>query len=90
MANARKHAAGRPVTVLLRFDDDRVALTVADRGDQRSTHVDVATAHRPPRPDGVGGGYGLAGMHERLRLVGGSLTAGQSADGWRIHAEVPT
>ncbi len=90
MANARKHATGRPVTVLLRFDDDRVRLTVTDRGAQRSTNDDVATAHQPPAPDGVGGGYGLAGMHERLRLVGGSLTAGQSADGWRVHAEVPT
>lgn len=89
MANARKHAAGRPVTVVLRFDDDRVALTVANRSDPLRTDGDVATARRLPAPDAVGGGYGLASMHERLRLVGGSLTAGPSADGWRVHAEVP-
>jgi signal transduction histidine kinase len=89
MANARKHAAGRPVTVVLRFDDDRVALTVADRGDQRGADDDGATGRQSPAPDGVGGGYCLAGMSERLRLVGGSLTAGPSAGGWRVHAEVP-
>jgi signal transduction histidine kinase len=89
MANARKHAAGRPVTVVLRFDDDRVALTVADRSDQHGTDDDVATARQLAAPDGVGGGYGLAGMHERLRLVGGSLTAGPSTGGWRVYAEVP-
>ncbi|HEV7711708.1 MAG TPA: ATP-binding protein [Asanoa sp.] len=82
MANARKHAAGRPVTVVLRFDDDRVALTVADESGD-------LTAHQLPAPDGVGGGYGLASMHERLRLVGGSLTAGPTGAGWRVHAEVP-
>jgi signal transduction histidine kinase len=82
MANARKHAAGRPVTVVLRFDDDRVALTVADES------ADL-TARQLPAPDGVGGGYGLASMHERLRLVGGSLTAGPTGGGWRVHAEVP-
>lgn len=38
---------------------------------------------------GVGGGYGLAGMHERLRLVGGSLMAGPIPNGWSVHAEVP-
>ncbi len=89
MANARKHAAGRPVTVVLRFDDDRVALTVANRSAQPRADDDVPTARQVPAPDAVGGGYGLASMHERLRLVGGSLTAGPSADGWRVHAEVP-
>jgi hypothetical protein len=39
--------------------------------------------------DLAGGGYGLAGMRERLRLVGGSLTAGPLAGGWTVRAEVP-
>ena len=83
MANAGKHAAGHPVTVELRFGEGRVALTIADRGETPGTGGAATAA------GGVGGGYGLAGMHERLRLVGGELTAGPSGDGWRVHAEVP-
>jgi signal transduction histidine kinase len=84
MANARKHAAGRSVTIALRFDADRVALTVAD-----DDAADTAPVPQLLAPDGVGGGYGLAGMRERLRMVGGSLVAGPADGGWRVHAEVP-
>jgi signal transduction histidine kinase len=89
MANARKHAAGRPVIVVLRYDDDRVALTVADQSGQDGADGDVTSTRPVPKSVGVSGGYGLASMRERLRLVGGSLTAGPSAGGWRVHAEVP-
>jgi len=36
------------------------------------------------------GGYGLIGMAERAKLLGGSLDAGRGPDGgWRIAAELP-
>ena len=36
------------------------------------------------------GGYGLAGMRERLELAGGRLAAGPGAEGWTVSAEVPS
>ncbi|MDN3360094.1 sensor histidine kinase [Actinomadura sp. DC4] len=78
LVNARKHAAGRPVGVHLCYEPDRVALAV----------VDGATREAPGTPAGTGG-YGLAGMRERLRLAGGSLVAGPVPGGWAVHAEVP-
>ena len=37
----------------------------------------------------TGEGFGLAGMGERLALVGGTLTAGPDGDDWLVVAEVP-
>jgi signal transduction histidine kinase len=37
----------------------------------------------------AGEGFGLAGMRERLALVGGTLTAGPDGDDWLVVAEVP-
>ncbi|EWM13497.1 GAF sensor signal transduction histidine kinase [Kutzneria sp. 744] len=34
-------------------------------------------------------GHGLTGMRERIALVGGTLTAGRSGEGWLVTAEVP-
>lgn len=37
-----------------------------------------------------GSGLGLAGMRERMALLGGSLAAGRTPDGaWRVHARIP-
>ncbi len=39
----------------------------------------------------VGGpGFGLIGMRERARSIGGSLLAGPEGDGWRVEANLPT
>ena len=38
---------------------------------------------------GASGGYGLAGMRERLLLIGGILATGQSDTGWTVTAQVP-
>jgi signal transduction histidine kinase len=35
------------------------------------------------------GGFGLVGMRERARSVGGTVLAGPVADGWRVSAELP-
>jgi signal transduction histidine kinase len=37
----------------------------------------------------VNGGYGLAGMRERLLLVKGTLSAGQNGRDWVVMAKVP-
>jgi signal transduction histidine kinase len=53
--------------------------------------ADDAPAGRPaPSWFGRGGGYGLAGMRERVEALGGSLNAGSGpAGGWVVRAEVP-
>jgi signal transduction histidine kinase len=37
----------------------------------------------------VNGGFGLAGMRERLLLVGGTLSVGPDGGDWIVVAEVP-
>jgi signal transduction histidine kinase len=75
LANTRKHAPGAPVEVRLAYGDD-VLLTVEDR-----------PGRRPERA--APGGYGLVGMRERAELVGGTLTAGPTDEGWRVELRVP-
>lgn len=87
LVNARKHAPGLPVSLRLRYDPGQVNLTVRDGAGPA-----LPSQPGPPQEPagaGVGGGYGLAGMRERLRLAGGSLTAGPVEGGWVVRAEVP-
>lgn len=44
----------------------------------------------PERAAGLSGGAGLPGLAERVRLVGGSLTAGPVGDAWVVEADLPT
>jgi signal transduction histidine kinase len=37
----------------------------------------------------MGGGRGLEGLHERIQMAGGRMSAGPTADGWRVDIEVP-
>lgn len=79
LTNAAKHAPGAAVTV-------KVA---------RSAEGTTVTVHHPRPPAGqlpsrTGGGLGLTGLHERVRLTGGTLEAGPTADGgFRVHAWLP-
>jgi signal transduction histidine kinase len=81
LVNAAKHAAGQPVAVRLDYGDADVRLTVRN-GLPPGTGppADVST---------VNGGYGLTGMHERLRLLNGTLEAGRRDGQWIVTAELP-
>jgi signal transduction histidine kinase len=83
LVNAAKHAAGQPVAVRLDYGDADVQLTVRNDlpadGDTRQP-ADVST---------VNGGYGLTGMHERLRLLNGTLEAGRRDGQWIVTAQLP-
>src|SRR5262249_19634945 len=71
LSNASQHAPGAAVTVSVDQDSGAVLLRVANgRGE-------------PPGPsrNGHGPGHGLAGMRERVALLGGSLSAGPAPDG---------
>jgi signal transduction histidine kinase len=79
LANVRKHAAAGQVSVRLSYADAKVRLTVADDG----AGFDV---------NHVNGGYGLRGMRERVRQVGGTIqvrSAVGTGAGTEISVEVP-
>ena len=79
ITNALRHArhASR-VSVRVVGHDDRVELTVADDG----------TAADAPHSETTG--YGLLGMSERAKLLGGTVTSGPRASGgWSVAATLP-
>ncbi|OHV25760.1 two-component sensor histidine kinase [Parafrankia soli] len=79
ITNARRHARhANHVEVVVSADDACVRLSVRDDGD-------TAALHPPPSP-----GYGLTGMIERARLLGGTCEAGPAPDrGWTVTATLP-
>lgn len=81
MVNAAKHAPGQPVAVRLDYGDGGLRLRVVNQvdGDERA----------PRGSPGPGGGYGLTGMGERLRLLNGTLRAGLRDNEWVVTAELP-
>jgi len=77
LANVRKHAAAGQVSVGLCYADRTVRLTVTDDGH----------GFDPGQPNG---GYGLKGMRDRVRQVGGTLTVTtKPGAGTEVSAEVP-
>lgn len=78
VTNARLHARGATrVAVRVVGDTDQVWLTVDDDG--------AASAVRDSPS-----GYGLVGMRERVKLLGGTFHAGPNANGgWRVEAILP-
>lgn len=77
LTNTVRYAAGSTVRVRITTDDDATELLVEN------------DAGEAPGPGGLGGGRGLPGMRERAELVGGTLGAGPSGSGWRVHARLP-
>ena len=75
LANVARHAPGNHVTLSVDVSGDVVRLVVADRGRPAS----------PPDPDSSQ--FGLVGMAERARALGGQFEAGPTADGWRVEAD---
>ena len=78
LTNTLKHAGAAPTEVHLRWGEDELELEILDRGG-------TGTAR-----NGTGGGHGLVGMAERVRLYGGELEAGpRPAGGFRVRARLP-
>jgi signal transduction histidine kinase len=78
LTNIRKHAKPDRVLISLVYQPAGTELSVEDR----SVNRDGATP-------GDGTGYGLTGMRERAELLGGTLTAGPTADGFRVKLWIP-
>ena len=78
ITNAVRHARhATRIRVTVRGDNDCVRLTVGDDGD-------------PGSFDARSSGFGLIGMAERAKLLGGTLEAGPSRNrGWTVQAVLP-
>jgi signal transduction histidine kinase len=79
LANVARHAPSNRVELSLDLDapTSEVRLVIADHGRTPDT------AHHDE------GHFGLLGMRERARALGGELEAGPTVDGWRVEARLP-
>jgi len=88
LTNVHKHASADRVEIRLDYAGSGARLVVEDFG-QRG---DIPAAGAG-NADGAGGangtGYGLTGMRERAELLGGTLTTGPTAAGYRVDLWVP-
>jgi signal transduction histidine kinase len=78
LTNTLKHAGAAPTEVHLRWGEDELELEILDRGGAGTSR------------NGSGGGHGLLGMAERVRLYGGELETGPLPEGgWTVRATLP-
>jgi signal transduction histidine kinase len=76
LTNVRKHAEASAVAIRLHYRADGIELVVENDGRPRASSL-------------PGGSYGLSGMRERAALLGGSLEAGPTAEGYRVWLWIP-
>jgi two-component system sensor histidine kinase UhpB len=82
--NVVRHANARHAEVTLRRDENRLTVTVTDDG--------LGIRYDPNSPEAIRDGhFGLVGMQERIRAIGGTLRYGPPPDrkGTRVQAELP-
>ncbi|HZU46277.1 MAG TPA: histidine kinase, partial [Mycobacterium sp.] len=78
LANIAKHAPDSKATVRLVISPSVAVLAIVNA-------MPVAVPSGSPSADG----RGLAGMRQRVELLGGVLDAGPCRDGWSVRAEIP-
>jgi len=82
LRNAFRHACAKQVEAEIRYDDEQFRLRIRDDG----TGIDSAVLSR----DGSEGHYGLRGMRERAKLIGGKLTVWSEVDaGTELELYIP-
>jgi signal transduction histidine kinase len=75
LTNVRKHSGARRVEVIVRYRDEAVHVEVIDDGDGSGP--------------GGGSGKGLAGVRERVAVLGGHVVAGSGPHGFALRAVLP-
>jgi len=83
LRNVAKHAEATRAEVEVKFDEDKIAITISDDGKGFEPPESLGTL--PPT-----GKLGLAGMQERVQLLGGNLKLeSQRGKGTTIFVEAP-
>jgi signal transduction histidine kinase len=75
LTNVRKHSGARRVEVIVRYGDEAIHVEVVDDGDGSGP--------------GGGSGKGLAGVRERVGILGGHVLAGPDDRGFALRAMLP-
>jgi len=81
LTNVHKHAPGMPTRVRVEHRAETVGVEIGNR--LPTPPATIAAAATP------GTGLGLMGLHERVRLAGGTLTTGPDADRFVVRALLP-
>jgi signal transduction histidine kinase len=76
LTNALAHAGPVRAGVTVEYRDDALAVAVTNECG-------------PAGPPGLAGGHGLRGLRERVRLLGGELSAAPRAGGYAVRAVLP-
>ena len=84
LGNIHRHAGCRTARIRLLPQEDQVVVEITDDG--RGIAPDLLQAIRQGAP---AGGVGIAGMKERLQMLGGSLEVESGGHGTTIRATVP-
>ncbi|MFG2333972.1 sensor histidine kinase [Streptomyces sp. NPDC048604] len=84
LTNAVKHAPGSVVRVGIAHETDRTRVSVVN-----AAAPDHGSARTPDDRVSGTGGHGLAGLRERVRVLGGTLQTGPHRGGFRVTADLP-
>jgi signal transduction histidine kinase len=75
ITNALRHGNATKIDVILRFNESKIKLFIVDNGGGCKT---------------VKAGFGLVGMHDRVKTVNGRIVYGSDGEhGFNIHVEIP-
>ena len=89
--NAVRHARAQRVSLRFAVEDGAATLSVIDDGagcGAAAQPADMAAPQLPRAADGAG--HGVAGMAERVHVLGGSFSAGDGEDGgFCVRASIP-
>ncbi|TDD81685.1 sensor histidine kinase [Actinomadura rubrisoli] len=89
LTNAMKHAPGRRTVVDVRHGEKRIEIEVTTDGPALAPPT--VPGAREARPPGQGGGRGLDGLRERVRMLDGELGTGSRPDGgFVVRAVIPS
>jgi signal transduction histidine kinase len=97
LTNTVRHSGAANAAVIVRYEPGYVTVSVTDCGHGVATAgagpppADVPVRNGARERNGSSGGFGLAGIAERVASCGGSLTVGPVADGgFAVTARLPT